>query len=515
MRTTPEGTTRFLAVVFLSLSMLSSGSAFAAGTGQVSVDWSDNAEPDLDHYVVYRSTTLGGPYAQISPSAVTESEYLDTGLNDATTYYYVVTAVDAAGNASGYSDEASAFVVDATAPSVPLGLALAVVSATRLDLTWSASTDNVAVTGYRVFRDGVEVGTAAGTTYEDSGLTAGVEYAYTVAAYDAAGNESAVSDSVAAMATELVVHYAFDDGSGLIAEDASPVGVDATLRNGAGWTTGRVVGALQFDGVDDYAQSGSNSLADTLSDRFTVSFWMRDEGAGLQYLVCKGGPATGFYFATAADGTVEFSLSDGVNTFVARSDDSVPTDGSWRHVVVTVDGRSAVTLYVDSSVQSVVEGAALSSIGSVANSASLLIGARDGGLDAFQGRIDEVQIYNRALTAAEVEAMYDPGQPTGLVAISGDGVVSLDWDDNTEGDLTGYDLLRSTVSGGPYTLVAGSPFAASEHEDLTVTNGTAYYYVVRAVDSASLQSVESDEASATPADAVAPAAPTGLTANPL
>ena len=85
---------------------------------------------------------------------------------------------------------------DTTPPSVPTGLAATAVSDTQVNLSWAASTDNVGVTGYKVFRNGAQVGTATNTSYQDTGLSGGTTYSYTVAAYDAAGNTSAQSSSV-------------------------------------------------------------------------------------------------------------------------------------------------------------------------------------------------------------------------------------------------------------------------------------------------------------------------------
>jgi cellulose 1,4-beta-cellobiosidase len=72
------------------------------------------------------------------------------------------------------------------------------VTASSAALSWSASTDNVGVAGYRVYRNGVQVGTASGTTFTDTGLSAATQYTYTVAAYDAAGNVSAQSSGITA-----------------------------------------------------------------------------------------------------------------------------------------------------------------------------------------------------------------------------------------------------------------------------------------------------------------------------
>ena len=68
-------------------------------------------------------------------------------------------------------------------------------SSTQASLSWSASVDNVLVTQYKVYRNGVAIGTSAGTTFTDSGLSASTTYSYAVSARDAAGNESGVSGS--------------------------------------------------------------------------------------------------------------------------------------------------------------------------------------------------------------------------------------------------------------------------------------------------------------------------------
>jgi chitodextrinase len=85
---------------------------------------------------------------------------------------------------------------DTSAPSVPAGLAATAVSDTQVNLSWWASTDNVGVTGYKIFRNGTQVGTATNTSYQDTGLSGGATYSYAVAANDAAGNASTQSSSV-------------------------------------------------------------------------------------------------------------------------------------------------------------------------------------------------------------------------------------------------------------------------------------------------------------------------------
>jgi hypothetical protein len=87
---------------------------------------------------------------------------------------------------------------DTTPPTVPADVVANPVSAVQVDLTWTASTDEVGVTGYNVFRDGVQVGTPTDAAFSDVGLTGGTSFSYTVSAFDAAGNVSAASVAVVA-----------------------------------------------------------------------------------------------------------------------------------------------------------------------------------------------------------------------------------------------------------------------------------------------------------------------------
>lgn len=103
--------------------------------------------------------------------------------------------------------------------------------------------------------------------------------------------------------------------------------------------------------------------------------------------------------------------------------------------------------------------------------------------DTLQGRLNEL---TATLTA-----------PMGLTANAGDGIVALDWDDNPESDLQGYNIYRSTNAGGPYELLAAL-VSISSFVDTGVSNGTTYYYVVTAVSQGSTESSPSGEAAAKP-----------------
>jgi chitodextrinase len=178
--------------------------ASAISSSQIVLGWTASTDNvAVTGYQVFRGgvllTTLGNV-----------PTYQDGGLNAATTYTYRVRAIDAAGNASGLSTSASATTLaapDTIAPTIPTGLSASAISSSRIKLNWSASTDNVGVMGYRVYRNNVfleTVGTV--TTYESTGLNASTAYFYNVDAIDAAGNASGIS--TAATATTLAPNTA-------------------------------------------------------------------------------------------------------------------------------------------------------------------------------------------------------------------------------------------------------------------------------------------------------------------
>ena len=90
-------------------------------------------------------------------------------------------------------------------------------SSSQINLSWTASSDNVGVTGYRIYRGGTQVGTSTSTSYSDSELAASTAYSYTVAAYDAAGNLS--DQSTAASATTLAATSTGPEPAGWYAGD--------------------------------------------------------------------------------------------------------------------------------------------------------------------------------------------------------------------------------------------------------------------------------------------------------
>jgi fibronectin type 3 domain-containing protein len=166
-----------------------------AGNAQVSLTWT--ASTGATSYHVKRSTTSGGPYTQVAAPTTTSDS--DTGLTNGTTYYYAVSALNAAGESANSSQVSATPVAPAVPPAAPTGLQATPGNA-EVSLTWTASTG---ATSYHVKRSTTsggpytQVAAPTITNDADTGLTNGTTYYYVVSALNVAG-ESANSSQVSA-----------------------------------------------------------------------------------------------------------------------------------------------------------------------------------------------------------------------------------------------------------------------------------------------------------------------------
>lgn len=153
----------------------------------------------------------------VSQGTTAGTSFGATGLSPATSYTYTVSAFDAAGNTSGLGSTSftTQSAADTEDPTAPTNLTVGAVGDTTVDLSWTASTDNVGVTGYDVYEGANLAGTTSSTSFQVTGLTASTAYSFTVQAKDAAGNTSASSNSVNATTTgggggsPVVLHEGF------------------------------------------------------------------------------------------------------------------------------------------------------------------------------------------------------------------------------------------------------------------------------------------------------------------
>src|SRR5882762_7108061 len=173
--------------------------ATASSSTHIGLTWTASTDNvGVTGYRIERCTGAScTSFAQIG-TTTGATTFSDSGLTASTSYTYRVRATDAAGNLSNFSNTSSATTQagsDTTPPTPPTALAATASSSTQVGLTWTASTDNVGVTGYRVERctgsgctSFAQIATSSLTSFSDSGLTASTSYSYRVRTTDAAGN---------------------------------------------------------------------------------------------------------------------------------------------------------------------------------------------------------------------------------------------------------------------------------------------------------------------------------------
>src|SRR5438552_12833800 len=196
---------------------------------------------------------------------------------------------------------------DTTPPTVPTGLTATAVSSSQINLSWTASSDNVGVSGYRVYRGGTQIATTSATSFANTGLAPSTTYTYTIAAYDAAGNVSAQSSSASATTPAP--------------PDTTPPSV--TINQAAGQADPTGSSPINFSAVFSEPVSGFTGAAVTLSGT----------AGGTKTVTVSGGPST-YNVAVSGmttSGTVIASIPAGVaqdaagnaNTASTSTDNSV------------------------------------------------------------------------------------------------------------------------------------------------------------------------------------------------
>ncbi len=386
----------------------------AAGDVQrVVLSWSaPSGAGDVVRYHVYRATAAGfTPSAANYIAEMTTTAYTDAGLAPGT-YYYRVTAEDAAGNASTPSNEASGTALpDTQAPivSITTPTSGATVSAT-VTIAATAS-DDQGVAGVRFRIDGADLGaedTAAPYSRSwDTQTFPNGTHVLTAVARDIAGNQTTssavtvtVSNTAPPPATGVVAAYAFSEGSGTTTSDRSGNGNTGTL-SGTTWTTAGLAGVgLSFDGVNDRVDVNDSASLD-LTGGMTLEAWVYPTVlSGWRTVVLKerpGGLAYALYAHDNAPKPAAYVRIGSADVSVVGVS-ALPLH-TWTHLATTYDGAT-LRLYVNGIE---VGSRAVTGIIQV-STGRLRIGGNAVWSEWFAGQIDEVRIYNRGLSAAEIQA---------------------------------------------------------------------------------------------------------------
>lgn len=218
-----------------------------------------------------------------------------------------------------------------------------------------------------------------------------------------------INISKADITTGLTGHWTLNEGTGTTAGDSSGNSNTGSILNGALWTTGKMGQALDFDGVNDRViVSSSATLAPT--NALTLSAWIRpDSVTATQFIINKAisTSANGDYFLVLRNtGVLGIVVNSGVEG--ARTGNTALTTNTWYHVVGTWDG-SNLRMYLNGVADSIAQPLS----GTMANNGDNLgIGASATGVRPFNGLIDDVRVYNRALSATDVMNLYNLATPT-------------------------------------------------------------------------------------------------------
>lgn len=543
------------------------GVAAESANGGIRVSWAANTEPTATNYNVYRSDSATGVFVKVNSGPVRATEFIDTTApGNGAVSYYKVTAADDWGGESGQSAVVSAARAgDAVPPLVPQS----VTGSNRVDgvlIGWASNID-ADLMGYKVYRslaaDGVFTalnGGAVVSTNEflDTDTVEGTTFFYKVSAVDTSNNESAMSavvsgtrtpppDTVApnaptgagATGTKAGMQITWDANSETdlagyrVFRSTSLNGTYSLLNTGA-----LVTGTAFTDGsaavmtsyyyrIVAVDKSGNASVASaSASAQRPYADPVRVNAAGGSYVDAQGrtwAADNGFVGGTASTGAYEvLGTSDDPLYYTRRY-------GNFNYNLAVPDGAYKVNLYfADSSFTT----AGKRKFDVFAENKQILddfdIAANGGGKTAISKGFNvnvtggELNLKfanvldNAIVSAIEILPIGDtvaPSIPKKPAATGGQDGIKLDWQDNVESDLAGYNVYRSDDVEGTYTKVNGTDLVTvSEYLDATAPAGTASYYRITAVDIYGNESSPLSVAGTRPGDTTPPATPANLNA---
>ena len=399
-------------------------------TSTVDLSWSgatDNVA--VTGYDVYKDGIL--------LTSVTGTTYQATGLTLGTTYSFTIKAKDAAGNVSIDSNAASVTPTDTIAPTAPT-LTASNTTATTVDLSWTAATDNVAVTGYDVYKDGILLISTITTTYQATGLTSGTTYNFTVRAKDAAGNVSVDSNTATITTLNQTVTYCASKGTTV---------------------TDEYIGNVQIGTINNVSGNG-NGYSD-----FTAISTSLNKGASVTITVTP-----------TWTGTV---YSEGYSIWIDYNQ-----DGDFADAGEQVWSKAA-------SQTTPVSGTFTIPTTATAGSTRMRVSMKYNGIptecEAFS--YGEVEDY----TVNLIDAVADTQAPTAPTLTASNATATtadLSWSGATDNvAVTGYDVYKDGIL---LTSVTGTTYQATG-----LTPATSYSFTVTAKDAAGNNSVSSNTATIT------------------
>ena len=319
---------------------------------------------------------------------------------------------------------------------------------------------------------------------------------------------------VVAAVPNLMGYWPFDETVAGTAVDFSGQVNDGTPINGPTISAsippmthhgaGKNLRSLQFLQSSDQMVSVNHSASLAMTGSFTLAAWISPTGPSVNHrgIIAKWDAVGGYDFRLeGSPGVLAAGTLDAGGLHNISTTPRTLTEGQWTHVAATYNSTGGIlTLYVN-GIADLTVGAGIPVPGP--GTAPLLIGEAQGA-HAFTGNIDEVRVYNRALTADEVDLLRTGQEaPSGLSADPQPGHIDLTWTAPLSGAPASYSVFRGTTAGVYDTVFNNVP--AASYSDSSVTPGLTYYYAVQAV--SVLASDSTEEASAVAAEAGPPPVP--------
>lgn len=441
-----------------------SGLTAAAGDARVSVSWT--AVAGASSYNVYRSTSAGSQGSKIGSSSI--AEYIDVTVVNGSTYFYVVTANNAAGEGAPSAPSSGVTpAVPVTAPGTPTGL-VAVAGNGQVTLSWTAV---AGAASYNVYRStsagaiGAKVGSSSTTTYNDATAANGTTYYYAVAAYNAAGEGPA--SALSSGSTPAVP----------VTVPAAPTAVNAVAGNAlvrVSWMASPTASSYKI-----YRSTSQGSQGSLIGSSATTSYSDATIVNGTTYYyVVIGVNAAGESPASTQSGPA----TPQVPLTVPPAPTGVNVTAGNAQVTVSWTAAARATSY--NVYRSTTPGSQGTKIGSSATVSFTDTTVANGttyyytvtGVDAAGEGPASVQ----SAAATPAAPVVIPAAPTGVAAVRDMSQVSVSW--SAVAGASSYYVYRSTTQGTQGARIGAS--ATLGFADSATVNGTRYFYSVTAVNAA-------------------------------
>ena len=457
-------------------------------TNSATISW-DTDEPATS-LVKYGTTSGSYPYTKEDTSYTTSHSISLTDLSASTTYYFVVNSTDKANNSAQSSEYSFKTKEPDTIPPVISNITVSAITGSAATITWKTDEPATSQIEYGLttsYGSSTPLDTSLVTEHTQTitSLESNTTYHFRVKSKDASNNEAVSEDNTFTTTEEknLVAYYKFDEGEGTTAYDSSGNGNDGTIH-GASWVDGKFGKALNFDGSNDYVSiPHSTSLS---SDNQTIILWFKpatspsyNDDKGLIWKAPDTGYNTEFDISLSTSGTIYGGICDGSLNCVLISSTTTVSADKWYHVALIKEyGESGDILRL--FVNGVQEANTTVSWHGVQNTNEVVLGKVSSASRStryFNGTIDEVKIYNRALSAEEILADFQgkvSGTLTGTVTDKDTGLpivgatVTANSHQTTTNSTGEYTI---TLPAGNYTLTASKTGYQSATSSATVNEG--------------------------------------------